>query len=511
VLLLFVWRVNLNSFRSRFLAGGAVAALLLTLLAAVPAQPAFADNGTPISTSTNTVTVQRFACPANLDPNDLDSLVSTCAKDAGSGTTFTETGADGVPHAATAANGAVSFSVASGATVEIAESLPAGFVAASAFCGNVVGGDVAISHLDAPGGASNFTLTAGLDLFCDWFDLPQTTTSVRILKYDCPATVDPASIGKATEGVREAPVCAPQPGVSFTFIDSAVGGPIPMETDVNGTVSWSPYPAGDDLIAETLPSGYSENPVVMCAIGFPKDQPGAKSIPVSRGDYGPTIAFSLLPGQEANCVWYNIQLPATPTPTNTPTAGNGGNNTGGKGYPTATPNPNAPASLALTVYSCQPGYNVFAKSAKPAVDCPKVGANVAFTLTGDPNLNKKQSTDAQGKTTFGNLKPGAYGLTLTFPAGVTSAFIDRCTSNVRDFSAYPFTPFARVGTSGKIDVTLKPGEKLVCAWYDVPSKSAGTASTPVAATSNGGVPAAATFRNLASSIDVIAHDLVARD
>jgi hypothetical protein len=509
---LFIWRINVNRFRARFVACGAVAALLLTMLtifvSAVPAQRAFADDGTPAANPTNTITIQRFACPPNLDANDLESLVSACTKDASSGTAFTETGADGVAHKATADNGTVSFSVATGATVEIAESLPAGFVSASAFCGNVTGGDVSISHIDAPGGASNIALNSGYDLFCDWFDIPQTVTSVRVLKYDCPATVDPATLGKATESTREAPVCAPQPKVGFTFIDSAVGSPIPMETNANGAAAWDPVPAGDDLIAETLPSGYSDNPVVMCAIGFPKDQPGVKPIPVSKGDYGPTIAFSLLPGQEANCVWYNIKSPATPTPapTKTATAGNGGNKTSGNGYPTATPNPNAPASLALTVYSCQPGYNIFAATAKPSVDCPNVSAKVAFTLTGDPKLNKKQATDAQGKTTFGNLKPGVYGLTLTFPTGVTSAFIDKCTSNVRDFSSYPFSPFARVGTSGRLGVTLKPGEKMACTWYDVPSKAAVSAATPSAAnTAAGGTTVTISLRACPSTSAALAQ------
>src|SRR6185312_14410684 len=72
----------------------------------------------------------------------------------------------------------------------------------------------------------------------------------------------------------------------------------------------------------------------------------------------------------------------------------------------------------------------------------------------------------------------------TPPAGVTSAFIARCESDQRTFETFPFTPFARIGSSSRIGISLLAGEQLTCWWYDVPSKSAPSspAASPVGGT-----------------------------
>jgi Prealbumin-like fold domain len=232
--------------------------------------------------------------------------------------------------------------------------------------------------------------------------------------------------------------------------------------------SWHALPAGDIQVDEPLSASYA-TPVVSCKIGYPKDQPALQPIEVSAGD-SVTIAFTLLPAQQADCLGYNIQqAPATATATTS-----AGNQAVGNTSP--TPDPTNSATLTLVNYTCKPGHSVFAKTAKPRTDCPNVTADVQFTLSGDAKFAKKQKTDAKGQAVFNTLKSGAYTITEKFPSGVTSAFIDACTSNLRSFTDYPFSPFARVSSSGRLGVVLKPGEQLSCTWYDVPSKK--TAATP---------------------------------
>jgi hypothetical protein len=80
-------------------------------------------------------------------------------------------------------------------------------------------------------GAATFTLRPLYDIACEWFDFPPATSTVNILKYDCPAGVDHTASSESKDP-QHGPLCKPQPGVTFTLNYSALTtGSILMTTD----------------------------------------------------------------------------------------------------------------------------------------------------------------------------------------------------------------------------------------------------------------------------------------
>ena len=295
---------------------------------------------------------------------------------------------------------------------------------------------------------------------CDWFNaaLSRAPSSaqpgaVTVTKYDCPTSAsDPTAISDLLQ------VCTRFANATFNLTPSSAGASLPMATNDQGVAQWTGLSADQFQLREELPGGYGA-PSVACKIGDPNSSP-AQQMDVTGG---PAISFTLTAGQSADCIWFNFPSPPTPTPTATviPTtvvSGNPPTNT----TPAATSRPAGPATLTIVTFTCDPGYNVFAKNADPAADCPETAAGVQFALSGG-GAAKKLKTGDDGKAVFSNLKGGVFSLVETFPTGVTSAFIDSCGSNLRDFRDYPFNPFARVGSSGTIGVTLNAGERLTCA------------------------------------------------
>jgi len=166
-----------------------------------------------------------------------------------------------------------------------------------------------------------------------------------------------------------------------------------------------------------------------------------------------------------DCYWFNLPKPR-------PNTGNGNGNGG------TNPNPTGPATLTIVKYTCPESYDPLARNANPTRDCGDPTDGVTFSVTNlqGTNTTGKTGDDGDGTVKFDNLKAGSYLLAETYPESVHEAFIWSCDSDYRTFN-YPFTPFAQIGSLGKISIALIAGESVTCTWFDVPTPKTGSDST----------------------------------
>lgn len=208
--------------------------------------------------------------------------------------------------------------------------------------------------------------------------------------------------------------------------------------------------------------------------------PGGRAVAVPANSINAELPAATAAAPEAIS-----RVVSAPTPAGTSQPGDQSDGTNPSSTPASTSGSGAVTPTGLTTLTfialtCPKGYRVFAASANPETDCSDLGSNVPFALESSGNETAAQITGADGVVTFSDLQAGAFQLSETFPAGVTSAFLGSCSSDIRDFSDYPFLPFAEVGFSAVIGLTVKSGEHMQCARCNVPSKSAtaATASPP---------------------------------
>jgi hypothetical protein len=441
-------------------------------------------------TGGSTISIAKHNCPAEAEAygSDHKTLAEECTEGGTDGIGFTLSDGAKLEVSKYTSNGSVSFAnLPNGAQLTVTEAFPKGYDSATVSCDvkTSSGNESGYKEVDAIDGTINFTAKDGYDVYCDWYDFPAATVTVSITKFDCPEGTDPT---KATESRQsDAPACTRHADVLFTLDDSALStGSKQMATDAQGYLTFSSLPAGDFELAESLPKGYG-TPYVQCRIGFVKDQPANQPLRVDyTTDGDPAIVFSVEPGQEADCLWFNIKgSPVTATPTPTPRVGGDGNGNGNggqsNGYPTPTPIATPAAarvtSITIVVRTCAPGYDLFAKGADPAKDCLATAVGADFSSLGDLSgiLTKKQ-TGADGSVVFGHLSSGAHLIAQTLPTGAT-AFILDCTSTLGAVKS-PLSPLSQLGTAGKVRITVLPGEQVTCRWFDVPAKTA--SATPEA-------------------------------
>lgn len=140
---------------------------------------------------------------------------------------------------------------------------------------------------------------------------------------------------------------------------------------------------------------------------------------------------------------------------------------------TADVTPEPPAALELTVRTCPAGYDPTGESADYRGDCREPAGDTLFAVSAEqgtgPSASTGTSGDAPQESTvrFSGMTPGRYTVTATTPPEIAGAFIGACTSNVRSFDGYPFTPFAVVGATGAVTLELEANEVLVCDWYQI--------------------------------------------
>ncbi|MDQ3512051.1 MAG: prealbumin-like fold domain-containing protein [Chloroflexota bacterium] len=304
---------------------------------------------------------------------------------------------------------------------------------------------------------------------------PQPSAQIAVTKYTCPQTI---GYGLGQIDAYWAACTDFTSDVSFKLDGASTGNPGEQVTDAMGQYTWFDMEADQYFLTETVPSGYGL-PVVFCATYDPLD-PNSQAF--ERYDVSDEfrIEFEVADGESIICYWFNISVDyATATPHSGPTA-TLGPGTPGAGTPTtATPTPTpgtVEMNLTIRLFRCPPAPSTPDPDFDAATDCTDRPDGVRFELEpldadGEPTAPARFADTGDpetGEATFSGIPPGDYVLTeLDIPEGQT-AFIMACESDRRDFSAYPFDPFADVAADGFLLLDLVPGESLTCDWYETP-------------------------------------------
>jgi hypothetical protein len=362
----------------------------------------------------------------------------------------------------------------------ITETPPPGYTGAVVFCREITPGQPEPDFAEVP--VENFTVErevgGGNELECHWFNYEVPYTKVTIHKYGCREGFIPGD--RTDEALLQE---CPTPLESVEFLLGGPAAEISRATDASGVVVWDEVQPGPIFITETPPAGYT-GATVICRV----DREASAQVPVNNF----TIELQVESGKSIVCFWLNYRehtdTPAPGTPTPVPPSGGGGGNggsgdsgTGGQGggqtggqFGGSTSDPDAPASLIITRYTCEPGYDVHDPEADSAEDCEELTDDIAFALApegADEAETRVTGSDGKGRVEFVGLEAGAYLLAETLPEETWLAFISTCQSDQRQFQAEsPFLPFAYAAPDGRIGVVLVAGETLECDWYNVPDK-----------------------------------------
>ncbi len=412
----------------------------------------------------------------------------------------------------TDSSGVASWSnVPSGGSLYIYE-VPNGYEPIAVWCGVSSDGSEPSAWdpyiLDSDGGLSGVWVDPNAYLICKWFNKPYDNPQVWIYKYNCEQT---AQWNWAYHQLL-ANCTTPAPNVEFGFGPQG-SDPSLSVTDDQGKWLYQDLEPGVWYWQESYPSGYS-GAVVYC------QWVGA----YGSGDYQKanldesTLWLDVEHGDVVTCYWFDFPTGYGP-PAVTPTSGGSGGSSGsgggtggsgstsggtgtsggsgGSGGPppltsnvptvpktggptggttTQTGNSNAPATLIIVKRTCPEGFDLYAADADVEKDCKDLTSDIDFGLTdlSTPDAEAVDKTTADdGKATWTNLKAGPYLIVESQPEDTYAAFIWTCKSDKRQFQIqYPFTPFSYAGPNGEIGITLIGGEKLECAWYDVPTAPA---------------------------------------
>jgi hypothetical protein len=371
--------------------------------------------------------------------------------------------------------------------VRISEFAP-GYLPVRVICGDRDSGDLGVSNytdLGIENATVEYVIGSKAVTVCIWINVEVEYAKVIVHKYGCDQGYVPE--GHSYEDVLEK--CpTPLEGVAFDLSAAAEGN----VTDASGSITWEVAEPGPLTLAETPPPDYS-GVLVFCTV-YP--------------DGGPAGAYELAPveslaierdveaGYTLECLWFNYKehsdAPTPGSPTPVPPSGGGGGNGGSGGGGTGgqgggqtggqsggqaagpAPDPDAPATLIITNYTCEPGYDVHGPNSDAIEDCEERTGDIEFALAAegeDQAESRVTGADGEGRVEFADLEAGAYLLAETLPEETWLAFISTCQSDQRQFQAEnPFLPFAYAGPDGQIGVVLVAGETLKCDWFNVPDK-----------------------------------------
>ncbi|MFL5759188.1 MAG: hypothetical protein ACJ789_05580 [Thermomicrobiales bacterium] len=414
-----------------------------------------------------TVLIRKATCPAGFDGANANiyDLSANC-HDIPSGIGFTLTDSANTPHNGTTdQTGWVQWQGIPAGSLTIAEDAPPDYDSARVFCNQRKLANEETGEAEVP--ASNFSasvdLQFGYDMDCDWFNIPGQSnddSAVMIRKHGCPSIYNATSARFNDLAAKCQDV---QADVDFK-LEPFDGNPGNQLTDQNGVVTWEHISSGPGKIIETPPSGYVSIRVFCRQYKLTVDDTGFSEYSVT--DF--TASYDLQPGYNLECDWFNTYSQAAPpVATSTPRPTGPINPTG----PTQTPTPSKnQTTLTIVKYTCDPGYDLWAKDADPQNDCPDTTAHVQFRSVGKSTTTSK-ATDQTGKVVFPNLNSGPHQIVENLPKDTAYAFVLNCTSNLRKFDGYPFFPFAMIGSDGTLGYDILPNEKLTCNWYDVPEAS----------------------------------------
>jgi uncharacterized protein (DUF2141 family) len=323
-------------------------------------------------TETGQITVTKFTCPTGYSSDAINSLKADCTdKTAGVTFTLTPQGGSGVDKT-TGDTGRVRYSNLDPGSYELSEDVPGEFSTPVVWC-NVAGGEwyqKEISSTDS----TTFSVDAGDDIRCSWFNLPEDLSgggSLRIHKSICPAGL--------TSGYFD--TCYDDTLADVTFTANGPSGYEASETTGdNGVVTFSDLNAGTYTVAETPPDGVNVAVyVVVCTRN-------GNTYDFNYDDSnGLKISIKIPSGTEIVCDWYNV--------------------------PPAKPQPGASGSVTVIKLLCQGRTD---NKYDWENDCENFGAGAEFDLTRlSNNAVLSGATSGNGKLTFPNLADGAYALDET--------------------------------------------------------------------------------------------------
>ncbi len=127
------------------------------------------------------------------------------------------------------------------------------------------------------------------------------------------------------------------------------------------------------------------------------------------------------------------------------------------------------ASLTINVFTCPAGFDEFEMAAELEIACVLPTDDLLFSLASE--MSQVAASTGQGGApatiVFSGLPAGSYLLTEAIPANLASSFVWDCASSLRSWEDPLFLPYGRPDNSGRIGVSLEPGEEVRCSWYNV--------------------------------------------
>jgi hypothetical protein len=393
----------------------------------------------PLEEGFGSVAINKHACPAGIDAYSLDiyELAAQCHEDPGSVDFTVTSGAYNETVAATGGGNYASFTQVPSGTVTVTEDLPDGYGTPIVYCKVEVEldlSDIVPTYLESVGDgpAISAPLGNGQLLWCDWYNVPETGSTITITKWYCPegTTYDHEDIWYQENCTQV------HEGVDFRLAHSE--GESLKTTDGSGVVEWTDVPLGPWSIQEYIPVDYAE-PVVIC--GFSAYANGAIVDGFPQRVEAPTGYFEWefeYPQTQYFCNWYNI--------------------------------PGGPAELTIYKYTCEPGYDLYAWGADPGTDCDEGPNGITFTTDGPNGYHSQTDTgdSVPYAVYFGGLAPGSYTITETVPADTADVFVLDCYGqHMGELRPYP------LDTDNELTIDVSAGEFIECRWFNVPEDPGG--------------------------------------
>ncbi|MCO5218606.1 MAG: SpaA isopeptide-forming pilin-related protein [Thermomicrobiales bacterium] len=384
----------------------------------------------------NTVHVTKWECPEGTAQDaTIEWLQNNCMTRL-AGVDFTLQSGAMSSTLTTDMDGEARFESVPAGMMTLTELIPTGYspypivVCGGTFYQNGAIGDMFPNFVSAPGGSWTFNLTPSQwYIHCDFYNIPQTPSTVEIYKWQCPEGVEPQPNAQWYQDN-----CTMyMDGVDFTLTD--IVGPRTLTTS-GGVATFNDVATGPIQIKETIPPGYSNQVFIVCQFTYPDGSMTGKYSPTPvNGVYNTTID---VPGSYFRCDWYNV--------------------------------PVGPGEITVYKWTCPEGYDRTAWGADPMVDCTQATNGVTFRLIQPapmPELQSDTGDSIPGAVYFGGLEPGTYILNeLLTPEqsmNLKEAFVWQCygltTSSVQP---YPLN----VGQMFQFDIV--GGDTIVCHWFNVP-------------------------------------------
>lgn len=268
-----------------------------------------------LPSGSGSIVVDKFECPDGYAPgSSFDNLIADCTVPL-AGVTFTLTpeGAEAV-QVDTDAAGQIVFSDIPVGGGTLAESVPAGYNWVEVYCsvGDGVVSGVYIGQSITAANVLTYDIGAGETWNCSWFNLQVDPgpASLTINVYTCQSQHDPIEPLQALEAECD------EPTEDILFALGRVGSVASASTGEGGrpsTIRFAELEPGTYLLTEEIPETIRLAYINEC-------RSDARSMqypfsPFAIIEPGGRISVELLPGENLECDWYNIQQDTSGTVT----------------------------------------------------------------------------------------------------------------------------------------------------------------------------------------------------